>query len=107
MNIKKSVLDDDYTGCDLENAYAKVLGGVVSGGLNDGGKDVILGDDQIKVVQIKSSLRDAIKFLSKSMKLRRFIPVCVGEPGSREEVLHSLKQFGAWIEKGLPQREMT
>ncbi len=94
-----------FVGVELELAYAKVLGGQVIGGLNDGGLDVVTGDNTIPTVQVKSSLPMACKFLAESERRRRFIPICIGEPGTKEAVLDSLRKFGAWIENGIPGRD--
>lgn len=95
----------EFVGAELERAYAKVFGGQVIGGFNDRGLDVTTGDHTIPVVQVKSSIPMACRFLAVSEQRRRFTPVCIGEPGSREHILVSLKQFGGWIECGLPGRD--
>lgn len=97
----------EYVGRELELAYAKVLGGQVIGGFNDRGLDVTTGDTVVPEVQVKSSLRSACKFLAESTKRRQFIPICIGDPGTREAVLDSLRKFGAWIQNGIPGRDQA
>ncbi|OHA16784.1 MAG: hypothetical protein A3C79_00435 [Candidatus Taylorbacteria bacterium RIFCSPHIGHO2_02_FULL_45_28] len=91
-----------FVGDDYEAAYAKVLGGTVNGGLGDGGRDVIV--PEIGGVQVKASSAGAKEFLAVSLKRKQFIPLCVGEPSTKEEVLDSLKKFGAWVGKEIPNR---
>ncbi len=95
----------EFVGAELECAYAKVLGGSVIGGFNDGGLDVTTGDVSIPTVQVKSSILMACKFLAVSERRHQFIPICIGEPGQRDDVLTSLRKFGAWIENGIPGRD--
>ena len=97
----------EFVGAELEHAYAKVLGGRVIGGFNDGGLDVTTCDSAVPAVQIKSSIPIACKFLAESKRRRQFIPICIGEPGTREAVLDSLRKFGAWIENGTPGRDLA
>ncbi|MEK7184710.1 MAG: hypothetical protein AAB683_01060 [Patescibacteria group bacterium] len=92
-------------GDDLENAYANVFKGVVVGGIRDGGLDVLTGDNNVPYVQIKSSLTGLQSFLADSLRLKRFIPICLGEPGKREEMLQSLLNFGVWIGSDIPNRK--
>lgn len=96
----------EFSGAELEHAYANVLGGRVIGGFNDCGLDVAINDKQIPAVQVKPSIVEACKFLAVTEKRRcRFIPICIGLPGTREAVLDSLRKFGAWIEDGIPGRD--
>ena len=95
----------EFVGAELEHAYAKVLGGRVIGGFNDGGLDVTTGDSAVPAIQVKSSIPIACKFLAESKKRRQFIPICIGEPGSRDDIITSLRKFGAWIENGIPGRD--
>ena len=95
----------EFVGAELEHAYANVLGGRVIGGFNDGGLDVTTGDTVVPAVQVKSSIPIACKFLAESVKRRQFIPICIGEPGTRDDILTSLRKFGAWIENGIPGRD--
>ncbi|MBU6427265.1 hypothetical protein KGQ27_03470 [Patescibacteria group bacterium] len=93
-----------WRGTELENAYADILGGRMNGGFNDHGKDIVLADDEIPAVQVKSSLHFALEFLKESLKRRQFIPLCVGEPASRHEILTSLREYGAWVGYDIPNR---
>jgi len=100
----------DYRGRELEESYAQILGGEVIGSTlrpweRDCGMDVALHEPGIPAIQVKSSLRGAIEFLVTSMKRRRFRHLVIGEPGTPTEVLESLREWGAWIQKGLPGRE--
>ncbi len=95
----------EFVGRDLEEAYARIIGGVVSGGLRDGGKDIVPNDRSMPAFQVKSSWHFAKKFLATSLSFRRFIPICVGEPGSREEMVIALRESGAWVGRDIPQRE--
>ena len=95
----------EYVGAELELAYAKVLGGRVIGGFNDLGLDVTTCDNTIPAVQVKSSISIACKFLAESVRRHQFIPICIGEPGTREAVLDSLRKFGVWIQNGIPGRD--
>lgn len=91
-----------FVGDDFEAAYARVLGGMINGGFGDGGRDVII--PEFGGVQVKASPAGAKEFLATSLKRKRFIPVCVGEPGAKDEVVKSLKEFGAWFGKEIPNR---
>jgi hypothetical protein len=92
-----------YLGAELEKSYAKILGGTVSGGFNDCGKDVVVHGTI--AVQVRSSVPFALKFLQESLRRRRFIPICVGEPGKKEEMLSTLAQFGGWVGYDIPRRQ--
>src|SRR5690348_6379070 len=100
-----SMTTKEFVGAELEQAYAKVMGWRIVGGLNDGGKDLATGIPVMPFVQAKSSIPLTMDFLRKSAKRRRFIPICLGDPGKPDEVLTSLKQFGAWIGYEIPGRE--
>ncbi|PJE73825.1 MAG: hypothetical protein COV01_03890 [Candidatus Taylorbacteria bacterium CG10_big_fil_rev_8_21_14_0_10_41_48] len=95
----------EFVGAELEHAYAEVFGGKVNGWFNDHGHDIILEDDEIPSVQVKSSVPFAFKFLKESLRRHRFIPICVGEPGDKEEMLTSLKQFGGFVGHNIPGRQ--
>jgi len=95
----------EFVGAELEKAYAEVFGGKVNGGFNDHGRDIILEDDEVSSVQVKSSVPFALKFLQESLRRQRFIPICVGEPGDKEEMLASLKQFGGFVGRDIPKRQ--
>lgn len=94
----------EFVGAELEEAYAEVFGGEVTGGFSDGGLDVATGDRSIPFVQVRSSVPFALAFLKESIRRRRFIPVCVGEPSGKEEMLHSLKRFGGHVGHDIPRR---
>ncbi|MDO8579471.1 MAG: hypothetical protein Q7R72_01205 [bacterium] len=93
----------EFVGQEREVAYAKILDGTVNGGFNDRGMDVVLTNSLS--IQVKSSVAGLMDFLGKSLKFKRFIPVVVGEPGTKEEILGSLAQFGGWVGRDVPQRE--
>ncbi len=92
-------------GNELEGEYAKAFHGAVVGGVRDGGLDVLTGDNSVPYVQVKSSLTGLQAFLADSLRLKRFIPVCLGEPGKRTEMLEHLAQFGVWVGSDIPNRE--
>lgn len=92
----------DFVGNDFEYAYAKAFGGEVSGGFDDGGRDVII--PKIGGVQVKASADGAKSFLAVSIKRNQFIPLCVGEPGAQQDMIESLKRFGAWVGNDIPNR---
>lgn len=94
----------EYRGAELEQAYAEVFGGEVMGGFSDGGCDVATGDNSVPFVQVKSTVPFALAFLKVSIQRRRFIPLCVGEPSGKEEILDSLKQFGGYVGRDIPKR---
>jgi hypothetical protein len=92
----------DSKGNNLEQVYADLLGGEVTGGINDEGVDIFLKEINkydISVVQVKSSQIEARKFLLESIKRNEFIPILVGDPGryTKDEILKSLHENGAWI----------
>jgi hypothetical protein len=92
-------------GDDAELAYANAFGGKVIGGLNDGGHDVRINHPVVSYVQVKSSVSGVLGFFKESLHRHKFIPVCLGEPGSSNEMLECLEKFGAWIGKEIPNRE--
>ncbi len=93
-----------FLGAELERAYAEILGGRMNGGFTDGGRDILLDEEGISTVQVKSSVHFALGFLKESLRRREFIPLCVGEPASRQEILTSLRAYGAWVGYDIPNR---
>jgi hypothetical protein len=104
MNTYSNAFMSRMTGDDTENAYANVFGTKVMGGIGDGGLDVSTGDSSVPFVQIKSSIKGLQTFLAESLRRKHFIPVCVGEPGAKEEMLRHLKVYGAWIGSDIQDR---
>lgn len=92
-----------FVGDEFETAYAKAFGGTVNGGFNDHGKDVVIPG--FGGVQVKASVTGAKEFLKVSLQRKQFIPLCVGEPGAKEEMIASLKEFGAWIGNDISGRK--
>ncbi len=92
-------------GNDAELAYANAFGGVISGGINDKGHDVKIDHPAVRSVQVKSSVPGMLDFFKESIRRRRFIPVCLGEPGSMGEMIDSITRFGAWVGKEVPHRQ--
>jgi hypothetical protein len=92
----------DFIGDDFETAYAQAFGGTVNGGFNDQGKDVVIPG--FGGVQVKASVTGAKEFLKVSLQRKQFIPLCVGEPGAKTEMIQSLKEFGAWFGMEIPNR---
>lgn len=87
-----------------DEAYAEAFGAKITDGYSDHGKDLAIDDPETPAVQIRSSIEGAKFFLAESLRREEFIPICVGEPGSREEMLDSIRQFGAWIGRDIPGR---
>ena len=92
----------DFVGQEFEEAYAKVFEGSIVGGFNDNGHDVAVAG--FGFVQVKASVKGLYSFLAESLKRKQFIPVCVGNPGRKNEMLLSLKEFGGWIGRDIPRR---
>ncbi|TSC67153.1 MAG: hypothetical protein G01um101472_507 [Parcubacteria group bacterium Gr01-1014_72] len=95
-------------GYELEELYAKLLGGEVRGGEGDGGYDVVfrhpLHSWMPVGVQVKFSLQERLMaFLARALRAsnqrgRWYIFVCVGEPPeSREILLRSFDECGGWV----------
>ena len=94
-------------GDDVELAYGSVLAefGTVKGGIGDQGKDFRSIDQKLlPSFQIKSSWEGAKYFLAESVRRHNFIPVAIGEPGTAEEIIESIKEFGGWVGKDEPLR---
>ncbi len=104
MNTYSNAFMGRMIGNDTENAYAKAFGSRVTGGIGDGGLDVPTGDSDVPFIQVKSSVKGLQTFLAESLRRKQFIPVCVGEPGAKEEMLRQLKQHGAWIGSDIRDR---
>lgn len=104
MNNYSNAFRRQMVGDDTENAYAQAFGTRVIGGVDDGGLDVPTGDRDIPFIQVKSSVGGLTAFLARSLRRKQFIPVCVGEPGAREEMLQHLKEYGAWIGSDIQDR---
>lgn len=92
-------------GRDTEYAYVRLFNGKDIDGLKDGGKDVITNNPKFPFIQVKSSWPEALRFLSKSVEFKKFIPICIGEPGTLEEVTASIIKYGGWIAKDEFDRE--
>lgn len=105
MNTYSQAFIAQLQGDDLEDAYAKEFGGAVIGGIGDGGLDVKTNDNRVPHVQIKSSLKGLQDFLAQALKFKKFIPVCLGEPGNREEMCKHLLEFGVWVGSDIPGRQ--
>lgn len=103
----------NFIGNDVEAAYAEVLHAELIGGISDNGKDIKTKIDGIPYIQIKSSWPGAMDFLSRGLKIvssdtggrYKYIPICVGEPGTEEEIIQSIKEYGGWIGRDIPNRE--
>lgn len=103
MSLEYSGESSDFTGKELEEAYAKAFATKVVGGFDDRGKDIILPSGE--GAQVKSSVFETKKFLAESLRRRDFIPMCIGLPGNSEEMLASIKKFGAWVGEEVPKRK--
>ena len=98
LGFKLAGQESNNAGLALERAYSQVLGWRMNGGTNDGGKDLI--DPVTKQgVQVKSSFVCAQRFLRKITKKKNWIPICIGQPGTRAEIVDSLVKYGAWIDR--------
>jgi hypothetical protein len=95
----------NFQGDDVEAAYAAIFGQGINGGFNDHGLDIPTGDTDIPFIQVKSSVVGAKTFLAKSLKMHQFIPIALGDPGAKEEMIESLKKFGGWVGPDIPDRE--
>ncbi len=103
----------DFVGQELEEAYATAVGGKIIGGRRDAGKDILTGDKEIPYFQVKSSyegvkefVRDRIRKELGGQRIRDpFIPLSVGEVGTKEEIFDSMKKFGIWVGQDIPNRE--
>ncbi len=104
MNVYKATVTQ-MLGDDTEHAYDALFGGRTVGGFGDSGLDILTGDNTIPFVQIKSSAFGLKAFLAESLRRKKFIPVCVGEPGPKKEVLRHLTEYGAWIGTDIPGRD--
>jgi hypothetical protein len=96
------MVSSDTLGQETEEEYAKVLDAVIVGGLRDCGKDLVVAG--IGCVQVKCTIARAYAFLQKSIQHCRFIPLCVGEPGTADEIRKDLKEFGVWLGKDIVNR---
>jgi hypothetical protein len=116
VSLDNTDLFAKYMGTDMEEAWASIFNTEVRGGFGDGGLDVATGDPDIPFVQVKSSWRGAQGFLAEALRRKMnnprfstFIPICVGEPPKGEQaknmVMESIREFGAWLEEGMPSRE--
>lgn len=106
MSLRFRGESSDHVGKELEEAYANAFGGKMAGGFNDHGKDIIgIPDSEVQAVQVKSSVPEMKKFFAESLRQRNFIPMCVGLPGTKEEMVDSIKNFGAWIGDDIPGKE--
>lgn len=102
--IRDTGISPDSRGYELEQAYAELLGGKMTGGDGDGGKDII-GIPGIPKLQIKNTLPEAIRFFTESINRRYFIPMAIGEPGTPEEVRENIIKRGGWVGPNIPNRE--
>lgn len=93
-----------FAGKELKEAYASIFQGILNGGFDDQGRDLFTQEKEVPEIQIKSSVHEAKKFLIESLRRKEFIPICIGEPGSREEMIETIKKFGAWIGREIPNR---
>jgi|GEM_PF-1253016 len=95
----------DFVGQELEEAYAAAFAGEIKGGHHDHGRDLKIDDQEVPFVQVKSSLEGAKQFFRESLRREEFIPICIGEPGTKEEMITTIKRFGAWVGREIPGRE--
>lgn len=106
LPIDKFQENAKFYGDDVEQAYAKLFGTKPTNpDLDAKGLDIPTGNPEIPYVQVKSSLVGARKFFLESLKRKKFIPIVIGEPGTKEEVIESIKEFGGWVGKDEDGRE--
>lgn len=105
-NTYSNLFVSHMVGSDTENAYANAFGTRVIGAVGDGGKDVPTGAGDVPFVQVKSSVGGLRSFLAESLRRKQFIPICVGEPGAKHEMLTHLRQFGVWLGKDVQNRSI-
>ena len=103
-------VSSDHVGAELEEAYAKIIGGTVRGGFGDKGIDIVNIAKDIPVVQVKRSWQNAEHFLQREVVPGRFIPVIVGDPGQitpdlKQEILRSIREYGGWVAHDIYDRE--
>ena len=100
--VKTQVADDICE--DLNDMYARILGGVNTDGFEDHGIDVTL-EDRFGF-QVKSSLYWAERFFAKALLHGlRYIPMALGQPGDPGETEFALRQAGIWVGYDVPHRE--
>ncbi len=105
MNTISRLAWDEIYGKDLEEAFAKAFKGVVVGGIRDGGKDVLTGDETVPYIQVKNSEKSLREFLGYMLRNgKNFIACVLGDPGERQEMLSSLNEFGVWVGHNIPDR---
>jgi len=95
-------------GTELEKTYAKLLGGRIVGGFDDGGLDIVFDDvPEVPLIQVKSSWIIARKSLAKSLEFMEFLPIVVSDPGQykRGEIFKSIIDNGGWVGIGIDDRE--
>lgn len=63
------------------------------------------GEIDPPVVNIADSVPATLFYIRQSLSRRTFCAVCLGEPGVKEEMLASLREFGAWVGKDVPNRQ--
>lgn len=98
-------ISTDFMGEELEDAYAKILEGISTGGYDDAGKDVVIDEPGIPYIQVKSSIPKAIAFLAEGVRRKRFTHIVVGEPGGKDEMLDTIRKYGGWVGHNVPDRE--
>jgi len=103
-NAYSNLFMSHMLGADTEKAYAAAFGTRVIGSIGDGGRDVPTGVADVPFVQVKSSVKGLRSFLVESLRRHKFIPICVGEPGAKDEMLAHLRQFGVWLGKDVQNR---
>ena len=93
-----------FTGHELITTAAQLLGGQINDGIQDGGVDLYVKG--IGGVQVKCSPCALMDFFGEALRRGKFIAVIVGEHGTEAEMIASLRQFGAWFGKDIPDRQV-
>jgi hypothetical protein len=89
----------DFRG-ELVKVYHELLGGILTDGEGDGGKDLIFENvPGVSSVQVKNSWDYAVTSLKLSLDKKEYIPVVVGDPGrsTKENVFDSVRENGGFI----------
>ncbi len=103
--MSKEAWSGAFQGDDLEEAYANIFQQGITGGFNDHGLDIPTGDSEIPFVQVKSSIKGVKDFLAESIKRHKFISIVLGDPGTKEEMMESLRKVGGWVGRDIENRD--
>ena len=104
-NWRETGFFNNMTDAALEAWYAEVLGGCRTGGYNDGGKDVKYPDGVERNLQVKPNEKWGVDHYRKALGLQVHpVPLAVGHPGTRPEMLSWLRKYEVWVGYNIPKR---